>query len=75
MSENAEAGAGFLLFLLLMGGRIGVWIYSGTTAWNWIEPNSFGGAIQFIIVWSILGSIFEFIIGGILMLIGNSTNQ
>jgi hypothetical protein len=75
MSENADAGAGFLLFLLFMGARIGIWIYSGTTAWDWIEPNSFGGAVQFVIVWSILGAIFEFVLGGILLAIGNSVNQ
>ncbi len=75
MSDNTEAGAGLLLFLLFIGARIGIWIYSGTTAWNWIEPNSFLEAIQFVVVWSILGAILEVILGGILLLIGKQVNQ
>lgn len=27
------------------------WIGSGMMAWDWVEPESFGGAILFLIAW------------------------
>ena len=31
---------------------------AGIVAWNWVEPESFFGAIGFIIVWGILDYVF-----------------
>ena len=51
---------GCLQFLMLIG-TIAAWIVSGFVSWGWIEPESFGGAIVFIIVWMTLAKIFDFI--------------
>ncbi|MEG2077858.1 hypothetical protein [Chryseobacterium sp.] len=48
------------------------WIGTGTIAWNWVSPESFGGAIIFLIVWSILGYIAQLLGGLIIALIGSS---
>jgi len=34
-------------------------------AWDWVEPESFGGAIVFLIAWSIFSYIGYMIVGGI----------
>lgn len=34
-------------------------------AWNWVEPKSFGGAIGFLVVWSIFSYIGYMVVGGI----------
>jgi len=44
------------------------WIGSGSLAWNWVEPDSFGGAIIFIIAWGVLGYIAQTI--GLLIIAG-----
>lgn len=45
-------------------------IGSGVLAWNWIEPDSFLGAIGFIILWGILSKVGHFIAMGLVALIG-----
>jgi len=40
-------------------------IGSGVLAWNWIEPDSFLGAIGFIIIWGIFSKIGHFIAMGL----------
>lgn len=42
------------------------WVGTGVMAWNWTEPDSFGGAILFLIAWGILGYIAQ-IIGGLII--------
>ncbi len=43
-------------------------IISGMLAWNWIEPESFWGAVGFIILWGILSKIGYFITFGLIAL-------
>jgi hypothetical protein len=45
---------------------IAAWVGTGTIAWNWVEPDSFGGAILFLIAWSILGYIAQ-LLGGLII--------
>lgn len=49
----------FIIYIL-------AWAGSGVLAWNWVEPDSFGGAIVFLIVWGVLGYIAK-IIGGLII--------
>lgn len=49
---------------------IGVSIGSGVMAWNWIEPESFLGAIGFLIAWGILSKIGHFLAMGIVAVLG-----
>lgn len=37
-------------------------LYSGYLSWTWVEPDSFGGAILFLFVWALLGTIAKYII-------------
>ncbi|MDI9312517.1 MAG: hypothetical protein QM535_20065 [Limnohabitans sp.] len=57
---------GCALIALLVIGYIIVWIGSGIYAWDWVRPESFLGAIGFLIVWAIVGRIF-FLIGGFIV--------
>lgn len=63
MSDNTAAGC---LGVIILAGTIGSWIFAGVLAWDWIEPKSFFGALKFLIVWSILGYIFQLISGLVL---------
>ena len=58
MSNSDNTGVLFGLMWLV---TIGISIGSGVVAWNWIEPDSFLGAIGFLIVWAILSKIGHFI--------------
>ena len=42
-------------------------IGSGMLAWNWIEPESFLGAIGFLIIWAILSKVEHLIIFGVIL--------
>lgn len=50
-------------FIALIAAVIG----SGMISWNFIEPESFGGALVFLAIWAALSAIFRFILGLILM--------
>ena len=63
MSNNDE-GAAIAAFLWI--GTIVLSIGSGIMAWNWIEPETFRGAVGFLFVWAILSKIAHFIMFGIL---------
>lgn len=67
MSNSDNGGA---LIGLMWIVTIGISIGSGIMAWNWIEPNSFFGAIGFLIVWGLLSKIGHFIAMGIVALFG-----
>jgi|AntRauTorckE5430_2_1112549.scaffolds.fasta_scaffold06191_3 NAD dependent epimerase/dehydratase family enzyme len=58
MSNSNNGGALVGLIYLI---TIGISIGSGIMAWNWIDPDSFFGAIGFIIVWGILSKIGHFL--------------
>ncbi len=59
------------LSVLLVAGALFSWIVSGTLAWDWVEPDDFGGAIGFLIVWAILGRMFQFATGLLAVLLAN----
>ena len=70
MSDN---NGGCLMSLMVVG-TIAVSIGSGVLAWNWVHPKSFGGAIVFLIVWSIFSYIGHLIVAGIVAAIGSNSN-
>jgi len=59
MENNSSFGAIALILTIVIS------IGSGILAWNWIEPDSFMGAIGFIIVWGVLSKIGHLIAIGI----------
>ncbi|MCX8020433.1 MAG: hypothetical protein N2747_08080 [Chitinophagaceae bacterium] len=48
---------------------IAAWIGSGVLAWKLVDPDSFGGALLFLIAWGMIGAIFHFIAGFIVFAI------
>lgn len=58
MSSSDNTGC---LGIIMIGIYIAAWVGTGTIAWNWIDPDSFGGAILFLIAWGILGYIAQII--------------
>ncbi len=67
MSSSDNGGA---LVALLWIVTILISIGSGVMAWNWIEPESFLGAIGFLILWGILSKIGHFLAIGLVALLG-----
>jgi len=67
MSSSGNGGA---LVALLWIVTILISIGSGILAWNWIEPESFWGAIGFLIVWGILSKVGHFLAMGLVALLG-----
>ena len=67
MSNSDNSGALAILMWLV---TIGISIGSGIMAWKWIEPESFLGAIGFIIAWGILSKIGHFLAVGLVALLG-----
>ncbi|MFZ4473962.1 MAG: hypothetical protein ACOYPR_02135 [Saprospiraceae bacterium] len=63
--SNSEI-AGGCLAILMIGGHIASALGSGYYAWQWIEPESFFGAIKFLIAWGILGYIADLILMAII---------
>jgi hypothetical protein len=68
MSSSDYGGA---LLVLLWIVTIVISIGSGIMAWNWINPESFWGAIGFLISWGILSKAGHFIAMGLVALIGD----
>jgi hypothetical protein len=67
MSNSDDGGA---LFVVLWIVTIIISIGSGVMAWNWIEPESFLGAIGFLILWGVLSKIGHFLAMGLGALLG-----
>lgn len=67
MSDSDNGGA---LVALLWIVTIIISIGSGVMAWNWIEPESFLGAIGFLILWGILSKVGHFLAMGLVALLG-----
>lgn len=63
--SNSET-AGGCLAILMIGGHIASALGSGYYAWQWIEPESFFGAIKFLIAWGIFGYIADLILMAII---------
>ena len=64
----SDLGGGCLMVFAWIA-TIGISIGSGIMAWNWIEPESFWGAIGFLIVWGILSKIGHLIAMGLVAII------
>jgi hypothetical protein len=67
MSNSDNGGA---LVALLWIVTILISIGSGVMAWNWIEPESFLGAIGFLILWGILSKVGHFLAMGLVAILG-----
>ena len=63
MSNSDKSG---FLSIVMIVIYIAAWVGTGTVAWNWVEPESFWGAIKFLIVWGIFGYIAQ-IVGGLII--------
>ena len=63
MSNSDNSGCLGIIMVIIY---IVAWVGTGTMAWNWVEPDSFGGAIIFLIVWGIFGYIAQ-LIGGLII--------
>jgi hypothetical protein len=69
MSDNSNAGClGILMIIIPIAG----WLGTGYLAWNWVEPESFWGAIKFIIAWGIFGYIAQLIAMAIIALVAKT---
>lgn len=64
--DNQDAAGGCLALIMLIATGAS-WIGSGLISWSWLEPDSFGQVLLFIIVWGILGKVFDVILTGILI--------
>jgi len=65
MSNSDNEGC---LIALLWIVTVAISIGSGILAWNWVEPESFGGAIIFLIAWGVMSKIGHFIAMGLVAL-------
>ena len=63
MKNNFNPGVILTLMWVL---TIALSIISGILAWNWVEPESFLGALGFIILWGILIRVSHFIVFGLI---------
>lgn len=69
---NNEGGC---LAIAIIVARIAAWLVAGILSWNWVHPESFGGAIGFLIVWGILGSVLYYVVGAIIIAIFGGFNN
>ncbi len=66
--SNNDGCLAFIMVVL----PILTWLGTGYLAWNWVEPDSFWGAIKFLLAWGIFGYIAQFIGGLIIAGIANN---
>jgi len=66
--SNSNSGGALIGLMWLV--TILISIGSGVIAWNWVEPESFLGAIGFLIVWGVLSKIGHFLAVGLVALLG-----
>ncbi len=72
MYDNSNhSQEGCLVIALMWGITLIVSILTGIWAWDWIEPESFVGAVGFIVVWAVLFRIILSLVGGIISAIFN----
>jgi hypothetical protein len=64
--DDFNSGA---LVMFMWIGTIALSIFSGVLAWDWVEPESFLGAIGFLIVWGIFSKIGHFLMFGVIYLL------
>lgn len=53
---STSNNGGYLAILMFVIYAL-AWVGTGVMAWNWVEPESFSGAILFLITWGIFGFI------------------
>ncbi|MCG8750502.1 hypothetical protein [Tenacibaculum finnmarkense] len=68
--NNSDNSGG--LILLMYAVTIGISIYSGILAWDWISPNSFIGAIGFLIAWGLFSKIGHILAMGLIAILGGT---
>ena len=66
--SNSDSGGALVALLWIV--TIAISIGSGIMAWNWIEPESFWGAIGFLILWGVLSKVGHFLAMGLVALLG-----
>ena len=66
--SNSDNGGCLVALIWIV--TTGISIGSGIMAWNWIEPDSFLGAIGFLILWGILSKVGHFLAMGLVALLG-----
>ncbi|MFZ4414661.1 MAG: hypothetical protein ACOYOV_16375 [Bacteroidales bacterium] len=66
--SNSDSGLALVALMWIV--TIVISIGSGILAWNWIEPQSFWGAIGFLILWGILSKVGHFLAMGLVALFG-----
>lgn len=64
--KQTEGSFAIIIMILHVVALVG----SGVLAWNWVSPESFLGAIGFLIVWGILETIGYFLVLGVIYLFG-----
>lgn len=64
--DDFNSGA---LVMFMWIGTIALSVFSGLLAWDWVEPESFFGAIGFLIVWGIFSKIGHFVMFGVIYLL------
>ena len=67
MSDSDSSGCLGGVFVIVI--NVVAWLAPGYVAWNWIEPDSFWGAVKFIIAWGVLGYIAQFILSLVVFII------
>ncbi|HOZ13418.1 MAG TPA: hypothetical protein PLH91_06515 [Tenuifilaceae bacterium] len=67
--SNSNKDNTFIVILWII--TITISILSGVITWNWIEPESFLGAIGFIIAWGVCSKIGHFIAMAIVALVSS----
>jgi len=60
--------------IIIWIGSLALSITSGILSWNWIEPESFGGGILWLLVWGFLSYVGHIIIGLIVVAFSESGN-
>lgn len=63
--SNSE-NSGCLLGIVMVVINLAAWLGTGAMAWNWIEPDSFFGAVKFLFLWGFFGYIAQ-IVGGLII--------
>lgn len=66
--DNSDSGGCYVFILWLI--TIGISIGTGILAWNFIEPDSFFGALLFLILWAVFSKIGHFIAVAMVALLG-----
>ena len=62
--SNSDNGGCLALFAIII--PIATWLWTGNMAWNWVEPDSFWGAIKFLAAWGVIGYLAQ-VVGGLII--------